>query len=46
MRPNGVIWVVRDQKLKELPVSVAYTDENEAIAYLDQAGPFTARGSH
>ena len=39
VRPNGVVWVVRDQKLKELPISVAYADENEAIAYLDQAGP-------
>ncbi|MEW4453353.1 HlyD family efflux transporter periplasmic adaptor subunit [Bremerella sp. JC817] len=39
VRPNGVVWVVRDQKLKELPVSVAYADENDAIVYLDRTGP-------
>lgn len=39
VRPNGVVWVVRDKKLKELPINIASAGETEAIAYQDKEGP-------
>ncbi|MCC9606210.1 HlyD family efflux transporter periplasmic adaptor subunit [Blastopirellula sp. JC732] len=38
VKPNGYVWVIRDQKLHELPINVANASESEVIAYQDKEG--------
>ncbi|PQO29049.1 efflux RND transporter periplasmic adaptor subunit [Blastopirellula marina] len=38
VKPNGYVWVVRDRKLRELPINVASSGDTEVIAYQELDG--------